>query len=73
MTTVRGFPLTAVPDYASDLITLPQAANRLGISARTAQRLAAAGEFPGGAAIRVGRKWVISVPKLERALHGEAS
>lgn len=58
-------------DLPPDLETLPEAAVRLGISAKTAQRLAAAGKFPGGAAIKVGKNWRVSVPKLERHLHGE--
>ena len=54
-----------------DLITLNEAAARLGISWDTAKNLANEGTFPGDAARRVGRQWRVSVPKLERWLHGE--
>lgn len=53
-----------------DLITLPRAAARLGISATTAYRLAQSGQFPGGAALKVGRHWRVSVPRLGRYLEG---
>lgn len=57
-------------DGDPDLITLPQAAAWLGISAKTAQRMAAAGTFPGDAAIQIGRTWKVSLQKLRRHLHG---
>lgn len=62
MTGYRGDP---------NLLTIPAAAARLGISAKTAYRLARAGTFPGGAALKVGVSWRISVPRLDRYLHGD--
>ncbi|HVX20938.1 MAG TPA: helix-turn-helix domain-containing protein [Acidimicrobiales bacterium] len=59
--------LTKLPP---DLLTIPQAAQRLGITRVTAYRLAERGEFPGDAAFHVGRVWRVSVPKLERFMHG---
>jgi hypothetical protein len=63
--------MTVLEKLDPDLITLPASAVRLGISEKTAQRLARAGKFPGGAAIQIGRQWRVSVVKLERFLHGE--
>lgn len=61
-----------LPKLAPDLLTLGAAGKRLGISERTARRMAEAGEFPGDAAIRVSATtWRVSVPKLNRYLHGE--
>jgi excisionase family DNA binding protein len=55
-----------------DLITVPAAARRLGLHQDTAYRMARNGSFPGDAAIRLGtRRWRVSVPKLERYIHGE--
>lgn len=54
-----------------DLVTIPRAVPELGISAKTGYRLARAGQFPGGAAIKVGRSWRVSLPRLRRYLHGE--
>ena len=53
----------------ADLITLPEAAKRIGIHRDTMYRLARTGQFPP--AIRVGTRWRVSVPRLERWLHGE--
>lgn len=63
---------TGVSETARDphLIGMPEAAGRLGISPVTAMRLAARGQFPGDAAKRVGRRWVVSVVRLETYLHG---
>ena len=52
-----------------DLLSIPQAAERLGVSANTVRRLIQDGEFPE--AIRVGRQWRVSKPRLDRRLHGE--
>ena len=52
-----------------DLLTVAQAAERLGISEVTAYRLVAQGEMPG--AVRVGGQWRVSKPRLERHLHGD--
>jgi excisionase family DNA binding protein len=60
-----------MPPESSDLLTLPGAAKRLGIHRVTALRMAESGRFPGDAAVKVGRKWLVSVPKLDRYLHGE--
>lgn len=63
--------MTAATGLPQDLITLPDAARRLGIGIDTAKRLVREGEFPGGAALRVGRQVRVSVPRLERWLHGD--
>ena len=55
---------------AVDLISIPNAATRIGLSAETVYRLARAGQFEP--AIRVGARWLVSVPRLERLLHGDA-
>jgi predicted DNA-binding transcriptional regulator AlpA len=55
---------------AADLISIPNAAIRIGLSAETVYRLARAGQFEP--AIRVGARWLVSVPRLERFLHGDA-
>lgn len=55
---------------AVDLISIPIAAIRIGLSAETVYRLARAGKFEP--AIRVGARWLVSVPRLERFLHGDA-
>lgn len=53
-----------------DLISVPEASRRLGLHPDSGYRLARAGKFPG--AVQVGSRYV-SVPRLERHLHGEAS
>lgn len=59
--------MTQNPD---DLLTIPQAAARLGISVNTCRRMVQKGELPE--AIKVSpRKWAISAPRLERRLHGD--
>jgi excisionase family DNA binding protein len=63
--------MTAASGLPNDLITLPEAARRLGIGIDTAKRLVREGQFPGGAALRVGRQVRVSVPRLEHWLHGE--
>ena len=52
-----------------DLITIPAAARRIGKHRDTLYKLAATGEFPP--AVRIGSRWLVSVPRLERFLHGE--
>lgn len=54
-----------------DLISIPQAAERLGLHHDTLYRLARTGQFPP--AVHIGAKWLVSVPRLERYLHGEAA
>lgn len=56
---------------AADLITVTEAARRVGLHPDTLYGLCRAGQFPP--AIRLGRRWRVSVPRLERFLHGEAS
>ncbi len=54
---------------APDLILMPEAARRLGMHRDTLYKLARTGQFPP--AVRIGSKWLVSVPRLERFLHGE--
>jgi excisionase family DNA binding protein len=54
---------------ATDLISIPEAARRLGLHAETVYRLCRRGEF--SPAIQIGRRWRVSVPRLERYLHGD--
>jgi excisionase family DNA binding protein len=51
-------------------LTVPEAAARLGLSVDTVYRHCEAGTF--APAIKIGRQWRISSPKLERMLHGDA-
>ena len=51
-----------------DLISVPDAAHRLGLHPDTLYRLCRTGQFPP--AIQIGARWRVSVPKLERFLHG---
>lgn len=53
----------------ADLISIPEAAGRLGLHADTLYRLCRTGQFPP--AIQIGTRWRVSVPKLERYLHGD--
>lgn len=52
-----------------DLLTVPQAAKRLGIGNDLAYKMADRGELAG--AFRVGRHWRVSVVQLERFINGE--
>jgi predicted DNA-binding transcriptional regulator AlpA len=54
-----------------DLISVPEAAKRIGRSADSIYSLCRKGDFPP--AVRIGGKWVVSVPRLERWLHGEST
>jgi excisionase family DNA binding protein len=54
-----------------DLISVPEAAKRLGLCPETLYRLARAGEFEP--AIKIGARWLVSIPRLERLLHGDAA
>lgn len=47
-------------------VSVPEAARLLGISRDTAYTLAARGELPG--ALRLGRRFVVSLPRLHEAL-----
>jgi hypothetical protein len=61
----------SVESLSADLLTIPGAARLLGLHPDTAYRLARTGQFPGGAALQIGHKWVVSVPRLRRYLHGD--
>ena len=50
------------------VISIPQAAERLGISKDLAYDLARRGQLPG--AIQLGRPWRVSLIRLNTALHG---
>ena len=54
---------------AADLISIPDAAGRIGLHADTLYRLCRTGKFPP--AIQIGSRWRVSVPRLERYLHGD--
>lgn len=51
-----------------NVISVPEAAELLGISPDLAYSLARRGELPG--AFQFGRRWVVSLIKLRRELHG---
>ena len=59
--------MTVAP--SPDLIRMPEAAERLGLHTDTLYKLARTGQFPP--AVRIGSRWLVSVPRLERFLHGE--
>jgi predicted DNA-binding transcriptional regulator AlpA len=52
-----------------DLISIPETARRIGLHADTLYRLCRMGQF--SPAIHIGARWRVSVPRLERYLHGE--
>lgn len=52
-----------------DLLAVPAAAKRLGIHPDSLYRLIRAGQFPP--AVIIGHSIRVSVPKLERYLHGD--
>lgn len=54
-----------------DLISIPETARRIGLHADTLYRLCRTGQFPP--AIQIGTRWRVSVPRLERYLHGGAT
>ncbi|MGO8873691.1 MAG: helix-turn-helix domain-containing protein [Acidimicrobiales bacterium] len=53
-----------------DLISVPEAARRVGLHPDTLYRLARSGQFEP--AIQIGARWRVSVPRLERYLHADA-
>ena len=53
------------------VISIPDAAGRIGLYPDTLYRLCRTGQFPP--AVQIGARWRVSVPKLERYLHGDAS
>jgi len=55
---------------AADLISMADAADLVGVHKDTLYRLARSGQFPP--ALQIGRQWRVSVPRLERFLHGNA-
>jgi excisionase family DNA binding protein len=64
----------AVPpqrEIGIDLISVPHAARLIGIHADTLYRLCRSGRF--SPAVQIGARWRVSVPRLERYLHGDSS
>ena len=65
--------IVATPEHdrlaAADLISIPDAADRIGLHPDTLYRLCRTGQFPP--AIQIGSRWRVSVPRLERYLHGD--
>ncbi len=55
------------------VLTLPEAAEMLGVSRRTVERLVARGEpvIPGVEAFKVGSQWRVSRRLLEQHLYGQ--
>jgi predicted DNA-binding transcriptional regulator AlpA len=53
----------------ADLITVPDAARWIGMHPDTLYRLCRTGQFPS--ALQIGARWKVSVPRLERYLHGQ--
>ena len=61
--------MTSVGMASVDLsLSVPQAAERLGISKDLAYALTRRGELPG--AFRIGRRWRVSAVRLALAVHG---
>jgi excisionase family DNA binding protein len=58
------------PLPAVDLISVPEAALRIGLHVDTLYRLCRQGQFPP--AIQIGARWRVSVPRLERYLHADS-
>jgi predicted DNA-binding transcriptional regulator AlpA len=56
---------------AVDLISIPETARRIGLHADTLYRLCRTGHFPP--AIQIGGRWKVSIPRLERYLHGKTT
>lgn len=56
-------------ELPNDLITVPQAAKRVGVHPESLYRLIRAKQFPP--AISIGHNIRVSVPRLEMYLHGE--
>jgi len=54
-----------------DLLSIPETARRIGVHADTLYRLCRTGQFPP--AIQIGRVWRVSVPRLDRYLHGDGT
>jgi predicted DNA-binding transcriptional regulator AlpA len=56
---------------AVDLISIPETARRIGLHVDTLYRLCRTGQFPP--ALQIGARWKVSIPRLERYLHGETT
>ena len=54
-----------------DLISVPEAARRIGLHVDTLYRLCRTGRFPP--AIQIGSRWKVSIPRLIRYLHGDTT
>jgi excisionase family DNA binding protein len=65
----HGAASTALTDGSVDLLSIPETARRIGVHADTLYRLCRTGQFPP--AIQIGRGWRVSVPRLNRYLHGD--
>lgn len=67
-----GLPRSAAQVLAvgrdPNVMTVPEAANRLKISKDKAYDLARRGELPG--AFQLGRSWRVSVPRFNAVVHG---
>lgn len=53
-----------------NVISVPEAAELLGVSQDLAYSRARRGELPG--AFQLGRRWLVSLVKLRRAIHGSS-
>jgi excisionase family DNA binding protein len=51
-----------------DLLSIPETARMLNMSAEHCYRLARRGDLPG--AVRIGSRWLVSRPRLSAHLHG---
>jgi excisionase family DNA binding protein len=75
MLTKHGARVDAHSDHDwtpfDDLISIPETARRIGLHADTLYRLCRTGRFPP--AIQIGTRWRVSVPRLERYLHGHTT
>lgn len=58
------------PTPSQAVITIPEAARRLGLSAQSAYAAAACGEIP---ARKIGRRWIVPVAEFDRWLGGSAT
>jgi excisionase family DNA binding protein len=74
MPSTSALPLTTLKQIGAeppvpDLISVPEAARRIGVHPDTLYRLCRTGQF--SPAIQIGGRWRVSVPRLDRYLHGE--
>ena len=63
--------MTSTAQLPPDLLTVPAAAQRLGVSPNTIYRMAASDAAPAWI-LRIGKSIRVSTPRLERYLHGDA-